>query len=85
MKTVWRGRDSNPKLRDMNPPCYLCTTPQWLAALTMKASRGADSVEEINNQYVMLYAPTIYGYILKQKSTCVKNNYKGNDAGNGRM
>lgn len=26
-----RGRDSNPELRDMNPPCYLCTTPRrWV-------------------------------------------------------
>ena len=26
-----RGRDSNPELRDMNPPCCLCTTPRYVA------------------------------------------------------
>lgn len=49
-----RGRDSNPELRDMNPPCCLCTTPRYCSPL----SRGAEPV------MLRILCPTIYRYTL---------------------
>ena len=44
------GRDSNPELRDMNPPCCLCTTPHvMLAALAWsEANRDAGELNPFN-------------------------------------